>query len=43
MKGIYEVEIEDNDRDVSMDISLILEQYLTNRQNKVNVKFVRSE
>ena len=37
----YIVEVEDNDRDCSIDIKLILEQYLTNRQEKVKVEVLK--
>lgn len=43
MKAIYEVIIEGNDTDISNDISQILEQYLTNHQQKVYVKCLRGE
>ena len=40
-KGIYQVTIEGNDIDASSDIEQVLNKYLTNYQNKVEVEFLR--
>jgi hypothetical protein len=42
-KAIYQVEIEENDIDASGEIIQILEQYLTNKQNKVTANLMRVE
>jgi hypothetical protein len=43
MKGIYRLEIENNDLDASNQIVEILENHMTNHQSKVEATFIEVE